>query len=229
MDLKILFLDNHLLVINKPPGILSQSDITGDEDILSYCKSYIKDKFNKPGKVYTGLVHRLDRPVSGVMVLARTSKAASRLSNQFRENSIKKFYLAIVEGKCKGEGVCRDYLQKQNQTTKIVKKEKQNSKYAELKWTGITDQDKNSLLDVEPKTGRPHQIRVQLAHIGFPILGDLRYGAQRSFDGKNLALHCYAIEIEHPVRKEKMKWLAKPPTSWRKYFANDCRIIINRG
>lgn len=216
------------MVINKPAGILSQSDITGDEDILSNCKSYLKDKFNKPGKVYLGLVHRLDRPVSGVMVLARTSKAASRLSSQFRENEVKKHYLAIVEGKCKGDGVCRDYVLKENQTTKIVKKEKQNSKYAELKWTGITDQNKKSLLDIEPKTGRPHQIRAQLASIGFPILGDFRYGAQKVFDGQNLALHCYALEIEHPVRKERMKWIAQPPSRWKKYFSNDWRTIINR-
>jgi len=214
MEPDVIYLDNHLLVVNKQPGLLAQGDKTGDIDILSLGKDFLKKQFNKPGNVYLGLVHRLDRPVSGAMVFARTSKAASRLAEQFRNNFPQKKYFALVEGKCSGQGTCKNYIIKEEQKVRIVDSSIPGAKYAELTWESVAHKKNISLVNVNLKTGRPHQIRVQLAHMGFPVLGDLRYNAQREFDGKNMALHCYFLGVEHPVKKEFMTWTAKLPASW---------------
>ncbi|MCP4717268.1 MAG: RluA family pseudouridine synthase, partial [Deltaproteobacteria bacterium] len=228
MEPDVRFLDNHLLVINKPAGMLAQSDKTGDTDLLSSAKQYLKTTFSKPGNVYLGLVHRLDRPVSGLMVFARTSKAAARLSEQFRRNTTIKRYLAIVEGTCTGHGTCRDHIIKENLRVSIVQADHPGALYAELSWQAAAMHSNSTLVEVTLKTGRPHQIRVQLAHMGFSILGDLRYGAQREFDGRNLALHSYHLGLCHPITKENMAWSAAPPTSWDGHYeAEISKLIID--
>ena len=178
--IKVIYEDNHIIVVEKSPNIPSQSDKTGDIDMLTLVKNYIKEKYNKPGNVYLGLVHRLDRPVGGIMIFAKTSKAASRLSEQVRNKTFKKKYLAVVDGKVeKQQGTLEDYLYKdeRNNISKVVKKEKRNSKLAKLDYEVLVyDEVKNlSLLKINLYTGRHHQIRVQLSHFGHSIFGDQKY------------------------------------------------------
>ena len=218
MSLDILYRDNHLLVVVKPAGLLSQADATGDSDLLSEAKAYLKRACHRPGNVYLGLVHRLDRPVSGVMVLARTSKAASRLSAQFRDGTVRKEYLALVAGLCTGSGTCVDYLVRQNQTTHVTGSDRPGAKRAELSWQSLDSTAQASLLLVRLHTGRSHQIRAQLAHRGLPLLGDKRYGAAGAFDGRNLALHCYRPEYSHSVTQESCWHPAPPSRTWRGHF-----------
>ena len=225
--LEILYEDNHIIVVEKKPNIPSQGDKSGSIDLLTMVKEYIKEKYNKPGNVYVGLVHRLDRPVGGVMVFAKTSKAASRLSNQIREKTIKKTYLAVVDGSFKKEnkkGVLEDYLYKdeRNNISKVVKKDKKGSKYAKLDYEVIDYKpDKDlSLLRINLHTGRHHQIRLQLANIGHSIFGDQKYGVRGK--GKQIALWAYRLEIEHPITKEKMKFEKYPEANgtWKWNFKN---------
>ena len=213
----ILYLDNHLLVVDKPAGMLSQEDRTGDLDVVTWAKAEIKQRFDKPGNVFVGLVHRLDRPVSGVMVLARTSKAAGRLSDQFRRRAVDKCYLAVVEGRLVGEGEQVDWLVKGDRgTVRRVSRHTPGAKEARLRWRQLDADARHSLVEVELMTGRAHQIRVQLAGMGTPIVGDLRYGASRPLaDGRGLALHAVRLTLEHPTRKEPMTWTSAPPASWR--------------
>lgn len=223
----ILHTDNHLLVVVKPAGVLSQADRTGDDDLLSQGKRHIKEAFDKPGNVFLGLVHRLDRPASGVMVFARTSKAAERLSKAFRERTVTKRYIAIVEGELTGRGEREDWLLKEDGKVRRVKASHPKAKRAVFRWESIRTDTKHSLVDVELMTGRKHQIRIQLAALGHPILGDLRYGARNEFDGKNLALHAYSLGFEHPVRKELMRFVAPPPASWTGYFEQDIKLLAD--
>lgn len=212
-DLKVIYEDNHIIVVEKKPNIPSQADKTEDIDMLSIVKSYIKEKYQKPGNVYLGLIHRLDRPVGGIMIFAKTSKAASRLSNEVREKVFKKKYLAVVDGKLdKKEGVLEDYLYKdeRNNISKVVKKEKKNAKYAKLeykvlKYNKIKDL---SLLEINLHTGRHHQIRVQLSNMGHSIFGDQKYGTRGR--GKQIALWAYELTIIHPTIKEKMTFTDMP-------------------
>ena len=212
-NLKVIYEDNHILVVEKPPNIPSQSDKTNDIDMLTICKQYIKEKYQKPGNVYLGLVHRLDRPVGGIMIFAKTSKAASRLSNQVREKIFKKKYLAVVDGKPENKtGILEDYLYKdeRNNISKVVNKDKKNAKYAKLEYELIVyDEVKNlSLLSINLYTGRHHQIRVQLSNFGHSIFGDQKYGTRGK--GKQIALWAYELEIEHPITKEKMTFKDLP-------------------
>lgn len=212
-NLKVIYEDNHILVVEKPPNIPSQSDKTNDINMLTICKKYIKEKYNKPGNVYLGLVHRLDRPVGGIMIFAKTSKAASRLSNQVREKIFKKKYLAVVDGKPENKtGILEDYLYKdeRNNISKVVNKDKKNAKYAKLEYELIVyDEVKNlSLLSINLYTGRHHQIRVQLSNFGHSIFGDQKYGTRGK--GKQIALWAYELEIEHPITKEKMTYKDLP-------------------
>ena len=204
--LKVLYEDNHIIVVVKPCNILSQSDITGDIDMLSLVKKYIKEKYNKPGNVYIGLVHRLDRPTGGIMVFARTSKAANRLSKQIKDNQINKSYLAVIPNFKEEEGVFTDYLKKDNNGNTIVTN-KENGKYAELRYELIKEKSNLSLVEINLITGRHHQIRVQFSSRGFPLYGDQRYGKE---DKKQLALFCYKLEFTHPVKKEKMSFEIYP-------------------
>ncbi len=210
----VLYLDNHLLVVNKPAGVLTQADSTRDRDLLSWGKSFLKERFAKPGNVFLGLVHRLDRPVSGVVVFARTSKAAARLSAQFRTRAPAKRYVAVVEGELKGSGRCVDFLVKRDRHVRVVDPDAPGAREARLRWRALGSRDGETVVDVELETGRPHQVRVQLAHRGTPIVGDFRYGAKSEFDGRNLALHAYSLTVEHPVRREPLTWTAPPPKTW---------------
>ena len=211
--LNILYEDNHIIVVVKPPNIPSQGDKTEDEDMLTIIKGYIKEKYNKPGNVYLGLVHRLDRPVGGVMVFAKTSKAAARLSEQVRNKVFKKEYLAIVDGKPENKiGTLEDYLLKNEKTntSKVVKEGTKNSKYAKLDYETLkyNEEINLSLLKILLHTGRHHQIRVQFANFGHSICGDQKYGTRGR--GKQISLWAYKLTIEHPITKEIMTFTGLP-------------------
>ena len=219
MNLKVIYEDNHIIVVEKPPNIPSQGDKTEDTDMLTIIKEYLKEKYNKPGNVYLGLVHRLDRPVGGVMIFAKTSKAASRLSNQVREKVFKKEYLAIVDGKPeKNKGTLENYLLKNEKTntSKIVKENTSGSKYAKLEYEVLkyNEEIDLSLLKILLHTGRHHQIRVQLAGMGHSICGDQKYGTRGR--GKQISLWAYKLTIEHPITKESMTFtdLPEPIGPW---------------
>ena len=221
-DLHILYMDNHLLVVNKPPGMLVQQDETNDPDLLRLGKQYLKETFRKQGQAFLGLVHRLDRPASGVVVLARTSKAAARLSDQFRRRTPEKEYLVLVEGACTGSGALRHTLAASVRSgVRIVPAGDVSGKEARLQWRSLGVRDDLSLLSVQLETGRKHQIRVQFSAEGHPILGDFRYGAVRELDGRNLALHAYRLTVAHPVTQERMTFCTPPPPAWGTLFAQE--------
>ncbi len=204
---KILYEDNHIIVVVKPANIPSQGDKTGDEDMLTILKKYLKEKYNKPGDVYLGLVHRLDRPTGGVMVFAKTSKAASRLSEQVRNKEFNKKYLCIVDGKMENnKGIYKDFLLKNEKTntSKVVKEGTKNSKEAILDYEVVKYDEKinMSVVKVNLQTGRHHQIRVQFASRNHSLSGDQKYGTRGR--GKGLALWAYHLSIIHPVKKERM-------------------------
>ena len=217
-DVQIIYLDNHLLVVNKPAGMLTQGDATGDLDLHSYAKQFLKERFNKPGKVFLGLVHRLDRPVSGVMVFARTSKAASRLTRQFKVRSVEKRYLALVEGRLTGKATLVDYVWKDHRRVRVVSESHPHAMRAELTYRSLAVDQHLSLVEIQLATGRPHQIRVQLARLGHAILGDFKYGSSRKMDGRNLALHSYALSVDHPTKGMRLRWEQPPPDSWGSLF-----------
>ncbi len=212
--MKVLYEDNHIIVVEKMPNVPSQADKTGDEDMLTIIKSYLKEKYNKPGNVYLGLVHRLDRPVGGVMVFAKTSKAASRLSEEIRNKTFKKTYLAIVNGKMESEsGEYVDYLwkdEKQN-TSYVVKEGKKNSKLAKLNYEVIAYNEKEnvSLVKINLQTGRHHQIRVQFSSRMHALYGDSKYHGRGA--GTGICLWAYKIKFVHPVKKEEMEFEDFPP------------------
>lgn len=212
--MKVLYEDNHIIVVEKMPNVPSQADKTGDEDMLTIIKSYLKEKYNKPGNVYLGLVHRLDRPVGGVMVFAKTSKAASRLSEEIRNKTFKKTYLAIVNGKMESEsGEYVDYLwkdEKQN-TSYVVKEGKKNSKLAKLNYEVIAYNEKEnvSLVKINLQTGRHHQIRVQFSSRMHALYGDSKYHGRGA--GSGICLWAYKIKFVHPVKKEEMEFEDFPP------------------
>lgn len=214
----VLYCDNHLLFINKPAGLLSQADHSGDPDVLTLGKDYIKEKYDKPGKVFLGLVHRLDRPVSGIMVFARTSKAARRLFVQFKERTVEKRYLAIVHGTCPVEGTCEHHLLKTNRKVEIVDKTTKGAQFARLVYRRRASHNNYSLVEIQLATGRPHQIRVQMSAIGHPLLGDFRYGPDTAFDGKNIALHCYRLSLTHPTQNKTLQQTARPSATWESFF-----------
>lgn len=208
----VVYLDNHLLVVRKPAGVLAQANETGDEDLLTLGKAYLKERFNKPGNVFLGLVHRLDRPTSGVTVFARTSKAAARLSEQIRQRTVRKRYLAIVEGSTPGEDQWEDCLEKRDRQSFVVKSPR--GKRAQLTFQTLARMDDKSLVVVDMATGRHHQIRVQFASRGFPLLGDKRYGSRKTFDGRNLALHCFEMIVDHPSQKKRLTFRVPPDQEW---------------
>ena len=214
MNIPILFEDNHVLAINKPAGLLSQGDHTGDASVVTLIKAYLKETYAKPGNVYLGLVHRLDRPVSGTMVLARTSKSARRLSAAFKRHATEKHYVALAEGRLEGHGQWEDPLVKVKGTARVVPALHPDAKLASLAWRAICHVHGCTLVMVQLHTGRAHQIRCQLAHRGHPILGDLRYGAHRTFDGRNIALHSYRLEVPHPVKPVPISATAPLPKAW---------------
>ena len=211
----ILYEDNHIIVAVKPAGVLSQADPSGDPDMLTLLKEYIKEKYNKPGNVYLGLVHRLDRPVAGVMVFARTSKAAARLSEQIRLHTVDKYYLAAVSGVMVHDcGTLRNYILKDSSTNrvKVFDKEVKDAKYAELDYTVICRSSNMTLIKVDLKTGRSHQIRAQLANAGHPVVCDSKYGSNRMKG--DIALFCCEMAVDHPVSRERMVFKADPPQAF---------------
>ena len=219
--IKVLYEDNSIIVVYKEAGILSQGDKTGDISLLDMVKDYIKKEYNKPGNVYIGLVHRLDRPVSGIMVFARNSKSASRLSEQIRNHKLKKEYIAVVNGIIeKDEDTLTDYLiKKDDLKTYVTTKEK--GKYSSLSYKVLArDYKKNeTLVKINLETGRHHQIRVQFASRGYTLCGDAKYGSK----GDNLALCAYKLTFNHPITKEEMTFKINLPNN--KYF-NDFKGIV---
>ncbi|MCM8814005.1 MAG: RluA family pseudouridine synthase [Candidatus Omnitrophica bacterium] len=226
----ILYEDNHLLVVIKPAGMLSQSDISKDPDILTELKNYLRVTYDKPGNVFLGLVHRLDRPVGGVMVFARTSKAASRLCAQLRGQTWNKIYLAIVQGVMeKEQGMVEHYLAKnwRRNTVSVLTEAAEGSKYSRLTYRVLGTVENLSLLEVTLHTGRAHQIRAQLSAIGYPLWGDCRYGmptgANREAPMDMLsqpALWAYRLEFDHPISQERQRFVAPPPQTipWKYFF-----------
>jgi len=232
MGVRILHVDNHLLTICKPPGLLVQADRTGDCNLLTVLKEWLAEEYNKPGRVFLGLVQRLDRPVGGVMVLARTSKAAARLSEQFRNGRPEKTYLAVLKGRPVQESrrlvhyLLKDKIN--NQVTVCTQPEP-GSQEARLHYTVLETREGHTLVKVQLETGRTHQIRAQMAAIGCPIYGDRKYGScteleERAEDTGSqvpVALWSYRLELEHPTRRESITFSAPPPweqTPWSEFM-----------
>lgn len=213
-NIDIVYEDNHLLVINKKPSQIVQGDKTGDIPLTELLKSYLREKYNKPGNIYVGLVHRLDRPTSGLVVFAKTDKAGSRLSKLFQERDLKKTYWAVVQNPPPEEhGLLFHYLKKNEQKNRsfVVSPETSGAKKAELSYTYLGRSDRYHLLEIELLTGRHHQIRCQLAHIGSPIKGDVKYGFDRANPDLSIHLHARYINLIHPVKKESLQLIADPP------------------
>ncbi|NNC70595.1 MAG: RNA pseudouridine synthase [Flavobacteriaceae bacterium] len=218
-NLDVIYEDNHLIIINKKVGDIVQGDKTGDTPLSEIVKQYLKEKYQKPGKVFLGVVHRLDRPTSGIIIFARTSKALERLNKMFREKQLKKTYWAIVKNKPnKEKGTLINYLKKnpKNNKTTVYKEEAIGSKRAVLHYKIIQVLMTYYLLEIILETGRHHQIRAQLSAMGSPIKGDLKYGFDRSNKGGGIHLHARNIEFIHPVSKETIKLVASLPedTVW---------------
>jgi 23S rRNA pseudouridine1911/1915/1917 synthase len=224
VKLQVLFQDNHLLVVFKPAGVLVQGDQTGDESLLDVVRAYRKETEHKPGAVFVGLVHRLDRPVSGVVAFAKTSKAAARLSEQFREGVVRKCYWAAAEHRQAPPpdlGQPRewdDHLFKDplHNRVQIVDRRCPGAKLARTLARPLESSQDLTLWELHPLTGRSHQLRVQLAEHGGPIVGDVRYGSRLTFDGQ-IALHARSLDLEHPTLKTRMKFEAPLPESWRRF------------
>lgn len=213
-DLKVVYEDNHLIVVVKPQNLPTQEDESKDKDLLTIVKEYIKVKENKPGNVYVGLVHRLDRPTGGVMVFAKTSKAASRLTEQIQNGDLKKRYLAVINGKPREKrGKLVNFLQKnaRTNTVNIVPELTTGAMRAELDYEIIEEKEKVSLADISLHTGRSHQIRVQMKNIGCPVYGDVKYGGDKLAKGHNLALWAFELKFIHPTTKENMTFKVYPP------------------
>jgi len=214
-DPEVLYLDNHLLVVRKPAGLLIQGDRTGDPTLLEQAREYVKRRYNKPGNVFLGLVHRLDRPVSGVVVFARTSKAASRLSEQFRTRRVNKTYLALVEGEIPQQGEFEDQIARRETKSRIVN---QGGQRAVLTFLRRSIHEGVSCVEISLGTGRHHQIRVQFAHRGYPILGDFKYGSRRPFPEKSIALLAQSLTLTHPTLQEEMTFSTEPDAYWPEAF-----------
>ena len=211
----VIYEDNHLLAVYKPSGLLVQGDRTGDVCLLDLGKRWLKERYHKPGKVFLAMVHRLDRPVAGVVLLARTSKAAGRLSRQFRERSVDKHYLALVGGSV-SEDADRliDHIERRDRLSRVVPTPTDCSQEARLNYTVLGRESGKSLLKVSLETGRRHQIRIQLAHMGHPILGDLRYGAETPLPDRQIALLAHQLTVEHPTRGDRLLLSSPIPQHW---------------
>ena len=215
-NLNVLYEDNHIIVVEKKPNILSQSDITGDKDLLTMVKEYVKEKYKQEGNVYIGLVHRLDRPVGGIMVFAKTSKAASRLSDQIRTNSFKKVYSAIiVNSNLPSSSTLTDYLLKNTKTNTVtcVKENTKDSKKAVLHYRVLSKINDLTLVKIQLETGRSHQIRVQFSSRNAPLWGDQRYNKDAK-PGQQIALWASSLTILHPTSKEEMTFTSEMPSSY---------------
>ncbi|MBN4065868.1 RNA pseudouridine synthase [Candidatus Amoebophilus asiaticus] len=218
---EILYEDNHIIAINKKPSFLVQADKTGDTPLCDIVKSYIKEKYNKPGNVFLGVVHRIDRPVSGVLLFGRTSKATKRLNGLFKTANIQKTYWAVVKNKPPlPEDSLINYLIKDPETniTDCYNEEVENALKAELSYKVLGSLNNYYFVEVRPVTGRSHQIRVQLANIGCPIRGDKKYGYPKRNKDHSISLHARKIQFVHPIRKETVTITATPPSNYWKQF-----------
>jgi 23S rRNA pseudouridine1911/1915/1917 synthase len=221
LNVNLIYEDNHLLVVNKPNGQLVQGDQTGRPTLLDEGKAWIRQKYGKPGNVFLGLVHRLDRPASGVVVLARTSKAASRLSEEIRSHRPNKVYWADISGQIETEGAWQDQLERNEYSSRVVPPP--SGKHARLSFKRMSVSKQTSRVEVHLETGRHHQIRVQFSHRGHPILGDKRYGSETSFADNAIALHMREMKIKHPTRDEEMCFTAEPPECWTRNHVEEDR------
>lgn len=213
--LDVLFCDNHLLVVAKPAGVPTAPDASGDRCLLDEAKDWLKREFAKPGLVYLGLVHRLDRPVSGVVCFARTSKAAARLSAAFRGRSVRKSYWGVVVGRpAEARGVVEQWLEKDAERNRVVDvgEDRAGARFARTRWRLVRSVGGVALLELEPETGRPHQLRVACAALGTPLLGDLKYGAREALPDGSVALHARELVIVHPTLREEMSFCAPVPS-----------------
>ena len=221
---RILFEDNHLIVVNKPAGVLVQGDETGDQTLSDFVKQYLKKKYEKPGAVFLGVVHRIDRPVSGVVVFARTSKALSRMNERFRTREVQKSYFALVEGQpAESSATLVHWLRKNESANKVTafKRETADAQRCELSYRKIHAAGKFTLLEVKPVTGRSHQIRAQLSAIGCPIYGDLKYGSEHAMEDQSICLHAHRLAFIHPVTLESVEYTAPVPANqiWQRNTA----------
>lgn len=212
MTPEVLFLDNHLLVVCKPAGMLVQADRSNDVSLLEVARTYLKEHFHKPGNVFLGLVHRLDRPVSGVVVFARTSKAAARLSDQFRQRQVSKIYWGLMQGRVPESGTWTDRIARAGVHSHITTGV--HGQTAELSFRRLQYLHNVSWVEITLHTGRHHQIRVQFAHRGYPLLGDRRYGATTAFTPGAVALHARALMFLHPTLRTALTFTAAPEASW---------------
>ena len=221
-ELTILYEDNHIIVVMKPQGLPSCGDESGDDNMLEQVRRYVKEKYNKPGNVYIGLIHRLDRPTGGVMVFAKTSKAASRLAEQVRNGDFEKKYLAVLVGTPKEpKGTLVNYLKKNpvNNMVYICTQTTDGAKMASLEYRVLEEKGGYCLADIKLHTGRTHQIRVQMAGFSHPVYGDMRYGGENAKKG-NLALWAYSLTFTHPVTKERLRFMLEPPAEnvpWKNF------------
>ncbi len=228
--MRVLYEDNHLIIVNKAPSEIVQGDKTGDKPLSEVIKEYLKEKYHKPGNVFCGVTHRLDRPTSGVVVFAKTSKALSRLNEIFRNGEVDKTYWAVVKNKPeKEEDRLTHYLVKNEKNNKSTAFdcEKPHTKKAVLHYKLISTSEKYYLLEIDLETGRHHQIRCQLAKIGSPIKGDLKYGAERSNPDGSISLHARTISFIHPVSKERIEVTAPVPDEnlWNSFIADNHRSV----
>jgi 23S rRNA pseudouridine1911/1915/1917 synthase len=225
MMLEVLFEDNHCLAVNKPAGLLSQGDISGEPSLVNRVEEYLRTRYAKPGKVFVGLLHRLDRPVSGVIVLARTSKAASRLSAQFRSGTITKLYWAVVEGAPPDEGEWADVLEKDGRLNRssVVSPGSDSGREARVRFRVLERWKRFAKVELRPATGRSHQLRVQLAARGLPIAGDSKYGAKTRLTaldgGRRIALHARELTFTHPTRRVAISVEAPLPADWPEFLS----------
>jgi 23S rRNA pseudouridine1911/1915/1917 synthase len=224
-DLVILYEDNHIIVVLKPQNVACCPDESGDDSLFDCVKRYIKNTYNKPGNVFLGLVHRLDRPTGGVMVFAKTSKAAARLSEQIRTGGFEKRYLAVLCGiPSKKKATLENYLRKNaiNNTVYVCTQTEEGAKFASLDYEIIDEKQGFALADIKLHTGRTHQIRVQMASINCPLYGDMRYGGEKAIKGK-LALWAYSLRFAHPTTGEKLRFEIEPPKdegAWKPFTIN---------
>jgi 23S rRNA pseudouridine1911/1915/1917 synthase len=219
MKIKVLYEDNHLIAVEKPAGVLTQGDETGDVSLMDEVKKYLKEKYKKPGNVFLGLLHRLDRPVSGIILFAKTSKGASRLSEQFRARTVGKIYHAVIEGRPKKDAaILKNFIVKDEKNKKAVLAKKEEGQEAQLFYELVDSNGEHSLLKIKPETGRFHQIRFQLSFAGHPILGDLKYGAKFPLSDKSVALSATSLFFETATTKEKKEISIHFPELWKNYI-----------
>ena len=220
--LDILYEDNHLIALNKRAGDLVQGDKTGDKPLPDLIKAYIKDKYNKPGNVFCGVIHRLDRPTTGIVLFARTSKGLERMNAAFKNRETKKQYWALVEGKIEDGRDLQHYLKKNSKTNKstVFKRPEPEAKEALLSFKVLNIGDRYSLVEIDLHTGRHHQIRAQFSAIGHPVKGDVKYGARRGERDKSICLHSRNLTFEHPTTKELVNIIAKTPSTFDPFIKN---------